>query len=104
MVSYPAAALHAPMALCLSSGIMAIDHAVEVLCGSPPHLVGDAMKLSALLALITYLPRTKQVADDLPSRLHYQIGAWLADHSRMRTQRLRPATPALPSHALPYEL
>ena len=100
----PTATLHTPMTLWLSSGVMAIDHALEVLCGSPPHLVGDAMKLSALLALITYLPRTKQAADDLPSRLHCQIGAWLADHSPMRTQPLRPATPVLPSHALAYEL
>ncbi len=100
----PAATVHAPMALWLSSGIMAIDHALEVLCGSPLHLVGDAMKLSALLALFTNLPRTLQAPDDLETRLRCQIAAWLVDHSPMRTQPLRPATPALPSHALAYEL
>ncbi len=100
----PAATVHTPMALWLSSGIMAIDHALEVLCGSPPHLVGDAMKLSALLALFTNLPRTQQAPDDLETRLRCQIAAWLADHSPIRTQPLRPATPALPSHALAYEL
>ena len=100
----PAATLHTPMALWLSSGIMAIDHALEVLCGSPPHLVGDALKLAALRALFTNLPRTLQTPDDLETRLLCQIAAWLADHSPIRTQSLRPATPALPSHALAYEL
>ncbi len=100
----PTATVHTPMALWLSSGIMAIDHALEVLCGSPPHMVGDAMKLSALLALFTNLPRTLQAPDDLETRLRCQIAAWLADHSPIRTQPLRPATPALPSHALAYEL
>jgi alcohol dehydrogenase class IV len=100
----PAATVHTPMALWLSSGIMAIDHALEVLCGSSPHLVGDAMKLSALLALFTNLPRTLQAPDDLETRLRCQLAAWLADHSPIRTQPLRPATPALPSHALAYEL
>src|SRR6266446_3357729 len=94
----PAATVRTPMALWLSSGIMAIDHALEVLCGSPLHLLGDAMKLSALLALFTNLPRTLQAPDDLETRLRCQIAAWLADHSPIRTQPLRPATPALPSH------
>ena len=100
----PAATVHTPMALWLSSGIMAIDHALEVLCGSPPHLVGDAMKLAALRALFTNLPGTLQTPDDLETRLLCQIAAWLVDHSPMRTQSLRSASPALPSHALAYEL
>ncbi len=100
----PVATVHTPMALWLSSGIMAIDHALEVLCGSPPHLVGDAMKLSALQTLFANLPRTLQAPDDLENRLRCQIAAWLADHSPMRTQPLRPKTPALPSHGLAYEL
>jgi alcohol dehydrogenase class IV len=100
----PTATVHTPMALWLSSGIMAIDHALEVLCGSPPHMVGDAMKLSALLALFTNLPRTLQAPDDLETRLRCQIAAWLVDHSPMRTQSLRPATAVLLSHALAYEL
>jgi maleylacetate reductase len=100
----PAVTVHTPMALWLSSGVMAIDHALEVLCDSPAHLVGDAMKLSALLALFTNLPRTLQAPNDLETRLRCQIAAWLADHSPMRTQSVRPATAVLPSHALAYEL
>jgi len=100
----PAVTAHTPMALWLSSGVMAIDHALEVLCDSPAHLVGDAMKLAALRTLFTNLPRTLQTPDDLATRLRCQIAAWLADHSPMRTQSLRPGTTVLPSHALAYEL
>ena len=100
----PRPTLSTPMSLWLSSGIMAIDHAVEVLCGSPAHAVGDAIKLSALSTLFTYLPRSRRDPDDLEVRLQCQLGAWLADHSPLRTQSLRSTPPALPSHALAYEL
>jgi alcohol dehydrogenase class IV len=40
----------------------------------------------------------------LEVRLRCQLGAWLADHSPLRTQSLRSTAPALPSHALAYEL
>ena len=100
----PAVTLATPMPLWLSSGIMAIDHAIEVLCASPAHAVGDAIKLSALMALFTDLPRSKRASGNLDVRLRCQLGAWLADHSPLRTQSLRATTPALPSHALAYEL
>jgi alcohol dehydrogenase class IV len=99
----PAVTLDTPLSLWLSSGIMAIDHAVEVLCSSAAHFLGDAMKLSALQELITYLPRTIHAGDDLRNRLRCQIGAWLADHSPVRTQPLKPRVTVLPSHALAYE-
>jgi maleylacetate reductase len=76
----PSATLATPMALWLSSGIMAIDHALEVLCASPTHVVGDAIKLSALTVLFAYLPRSKRAPGDLEVRLRCQLGAWLADH------------------------
>jgi maleylacetate reductase len=100
----PCATLSTPMRLWLSSGIMAIDHAVEVLCASPAHAVGDVIKLSALTILFTDLPRSKRAPGDLEVRLRCQLGAWLADHSPLRTPSLRSAAPALPSHALAYEL
>jgi alcohol dehydrogenase class IV len=100
----PTVTLQTPMTLWLSSGVMAIDHAVEVLCASPAHLVGDAMKISALTRLLTCLPRTKLAPDGLEARLQCQIGAWLADHSPLRTQSPGSKSPALPSHALAYEL
>jgi maleylacetate reductase len=100
----PSATLATPMPLWLSSGIMAIDHAVEVLCGSPAHAVGDVIKLSALTALLTGLPRSKRAPGDLEVRLRCQLAAWLADHSPLRTQSLGSTVPSLPSHALAYEL
>ena len=62
------------------------------------------LKLAALRQLLTQLPRTQQVPEDLEARLHCQAGAWLADHSPLRAQSLLPAATALPSHALAYEL
>ena len=100
----PSATLATPMSLWLSSGIMAIDHAMEVLCASPAHVVGDTIKLSALTMLFTYLLRSKIAPGDLEVRLRCQLGAWLADHSPVRTQSFRSMAPALPSHALAYEL
>ena len=86
----------------LACGVTAIDHAVEVFCSSPLHVVGDALKLAALRQLLTQLPRTQQVPEDLEARLHCQVGARLADHSPLRAQSLLPAATALPSHALVY--
>jgi len=100
----PTTTLETPPRLWLASGVMAIDHAVEVFCASPTHLVGDALKLTALRELLTYLPRTQQAPHDLDARLHCQVGAWLADHSPLRAQPLMPTATALPSHALAYEL
>jgi len=100
----PTVALNTPMTLWLSSGVMAIGHAVEVLCASPAHLVGDALKTLGLRLLITHLPHTGQASNDLEARLRCQVGAWLVDHSPLRTHSAGPATPALPSHALAYEL
>ena len=100
----PVATLETPMSLWLASGVMAIDHAVEVFCGSPKHLVGDTLKLASLQELLTYLPRTLEAPEDLEARLRCQVAAWQADHSPLRAQPLAPVTVALHSHALAYEL
>lgn len=100
----PTLTMETPIRLWLASGVMAIDHAVEVFCSSLAHLVGDALKLAALRYLLPSLPRTQQVPDDLDARLYCQVGAWLADHSPLRAQSLLSTTTALPSHALAYEL
>ncbi len=100
----PMMTMSTPMTLWLSSGVMAINHAVEVLCSSAPHLFGDAIKVRALSTLLSYLPRTMQRANDLQARLHCQIASWLADHSPLRTPAFKSVAAALPSHALAYEL
>jgi len=100
----PLATMDTPMRLWLASGVMAIDHAVEVLCASPPHPVGDILKLAAARELIGNLPLTRQVPTDADARVRCQVAAWMADHSPLRAQPLEPAAAALPSHALAYEL
>jgi alcohol dehydrogenase class IV len=100
----PTVTVETPPHLWLASGVMAIDHAAEVFCASPVHPVGDALKLASLRYLLTYLPHTQQILDDLEARLYCQVGAWLADHSPLRTQALLPTATVLPSHALAYEL
>jgi maleylacetate reductase len=100
----PTATVETPPFLWFASGAMTIDHAVEVFCASPAHLVGDILKLTALHELLTYLPRTQQASGDLDARLHCQLGAWFADHSPLRAQPLLATPTALPSHALAYDL
>jgi alcohol dehydrogenase class IV len=100
----PTVTVETPTHLWLASGVMAIDHAVEVFCAASAHLVGDLLKVTALRELLAHLPRTQQAPQDLDARLHCQLGAWLADHSPLRVQPLLPTPPALPSHALAYDL
>ncbi len=100
----PAMTTSAPEALWLASGVMAIAHAVEVYWASPPHLVGDALKLASAKVLLAHLPRTRLESDNLEERLRCQVAAWMADHSPLRTQPLSTAPGALPVHALAYEL
>ncbi len=100
----PQATADTPEGLWLASGVMAVDHAVEVYVTSPAHLVGDALKRHALWELITWLPCTRINPSDMDARLRCQVAAWLSDHSPLRTQPLAPAPAALPSHSLAYEL
>jgi alcohol dehydrogenase class IV len=93
-----------PRALWLSSGVMAVDHAVEVFCTSPPHLIGDTLKIGSLQQLFNYLTRTAQKPEELEARLRCQVAGWQADHSPLRAQPLSAASAPLYSHALAYEL
>ena len=93
-----------PPSLWFASGIMAIDHAVEVFCASPSHVVGDSLKLAALQTLLGNLPATHTGTGTREARLRCQVAAWQADHSPLRTQPLQPQPTALHSHALAYEL
>ena len=102
----PEATLATPPGLWLSSGVMALDHAIEVFCAASPHPVGDVLKISAARALLTYLPQTYDAPADLDARAGAQVAAWMADHSPLRALALAlaPAPAALPSHAIAYEL
>jgi len=93
-----------PIPLWLGSGVTALSHALEVLCASPPHPVGDTLKLAAARELFDALPATQQSPRDAQARLRCQVAAWMCDHSPLRAQLLHATPVSLPSHALAYEL
>jgi maleylacetate reductase len=73
----PAATLETPMELILSTGMRAMDHAVERWCSIRPHPLADGLALQAMGMLAANLPAIKARPDDLEPRLNCQIAAWL---------------------------
>jgi len=86
----PAMTLHTPERLWLSTGIRAVDHAVEAICARNAQPFLDALGLRALKQLAGSLARVGSQAIDpscpesLQGRLDCQIGAWLAAMSIRR--------------------
>ena len=74
----PAVTLHTPQDLWLSTGIRAVDHAVETICAVNHLPYSDALCLRALQMLGDALPRCKERPDDLEARLDTQVAAWMA--------------------------
>ncbi len=74
----PRLTVHTPDWLWLSTGIRAVDHAVETICSRAPQPFTDATCLHALAMLDRSLRRNKERPDDLDARLDSQLGAWLA--------------------------
>jgi maleylacetate reductase len=77
----PAATLETPMELMLSTGMRAMDHAVERWCSIRPHPLGDGLALQAMGMLAGNLPAIKARPDDLEPRLTCQLAAWLTQVS-----------------------
>ena len=73
----PAATLDTPMELMLSTGMRAMDHAVERWCSIRPHPLGDGLALQAMGMLAANLPAVRTRPDDLEARLNCQLAAWL---------------------------
>lgn len=74
----PALTVHTPMELWLSTGVRALDHAVETLCSSAPMALADAGALHAIRLLGQSLLRNKSEPEDLASRLDSQTAIPLA--------------------------
>jgi alcohol dehydrogenase class IV len=74
----PAISVHTPDWLWLSTGIRAVDHAVETVCSRSPQPFTDATALYGLKMLGESLPRNLANPDDLEARLASQLGVWLA--------------------------
>ena len=73
-----ATTVHTPEWLFLSTGIRAVDHAVEDICSINPTPFSDGASLHALRLLARGLPAVKADPDDLEARLDCQLGAWMS--------------------------
>jgi maleylacetate reductase len=74
----PAATMATPMDLMLSTGVKAVDHAVERLCAPQAHPFVLGTATEALKLLSAALPRHKAKPDDMETRLNLQFGMWLS--------------------------
>lgn len=74
----PAVTVHTPDRLWLSTGIRAVDHAVETVCSRRPNPFTDATCLHALTMLARSLRANREAPGDMEARLDSQLGVWLA--------------------------
>jgi len=81
----PEATVFTPEELWLSTGIRALDHAVEGFLYGGEHPVTDVTGLEGAKRLMEYLPRSKQEPEDLDIRSELQIAAWLAYFGPLNT-------------------
>jgi maleylacetate reductase len=74
----PAASVPTPEWLFLSTGIRAIDHAVEDICSINGQPISEGAAYHALRLLGKGLPGVKGDSHDRDARLDCQIGAWMS--------------------------
>jgi maleylacetate reductase len=74
----PAATLDTPLELLLSTGMKAVDHAVERLCSLQATPFTDATAGQALTLLTRALPAIQAAPEHLGARLEGQLGMWLS--------------------------
>src|SRR6266699_6622371 len=70
--------LGTPMQLWLSTGIRALDHAVEGFLAEGEHPFNDVMALEAIRRLFDSLPRARASPADLDVRTENQLAAWFS--------------------------
>jgi len=74
----PEVTVFTPEKLWLSTGIRALDHAVEGFLYGGDHLVTDVTGLEGARRLRESLPLSRRKPEDLETRLELQLAAWLA--------------------------
>jgi maleylacetate reductase len=74
----PDASVHTPEWLFLSTGIRAVDHAVEDICSVNGQPICEGAAYHALRVLGKGLPGVKTDPEDREARLDCQIGAWMS--------------------------
>jgi len=72
----PALTIHTPEWLWFSTGVRALDHALEALGSTHSNHFCDGIAGSALRLLGSALPQVKADGTDLDARLRCQVGAW----------------------------
>jgi len=70
--------LATPMTLWLSTGVRALDHAVEGFLAEGEHPFSDVMALDAVRRLFDSLPRAKAAPGDPKVRTENQLAAWFS--------------------------
>ncbi len=70
--------LNTPQHLWLSTGIRALDHAVEGFLADGDHPFSDTMALEAVRRLFRTLPEAKERPNDLGARTKNQLAAWFS--------------------------
>src|ERR687894_1620955 len=79
------ATLYTPEKLWLSTGIRALDHAIEGFLAKGAHPVEDVMGLEGARRLVAYLPRSKETPEDAGVRHELQLAAWMAYFGPLNT-------------------
>jgi maleylacetate reductase len=77
--------LFTPEKLWLSTGIRALDHAVEGFLGPKEHPIEDVMGLEGARRLVAYLPRSKEAPEDVEVRHELQLASWMAYFGPLNT-------------------
>lgn len=72
----PGATLNTPLRLLLTTGVRAIDHAVEAFCSASANPMTEAYALSAARLLSATLPAMKAAPENLTHRQLAQFGMW----------------------------
>jgi maleylacetate reductase len=81
----PQSTVFTPKKLWLSTGVRALDHAVEGYLYGGDHPITDVTGLEGARRLMEYLPLSKRAPEDLEARLDLQLAAWLAYFGPMNT-------------------
>src|SRR5919107_3917098 len=85
VVLAPEATIFTPEKLWLSTGIRALDHAVEGLLYGGEHPVTDVTGAEGARRLVAYLPRSREEPEDVQVRGELQVAAWLASFGPLNT-------------------
>ena len=81
----PEVTVFTPERLWLSTGIRALDHAVEGFLYGGPHPITDVTGLEGMRRLMELLSRSKKEPEDLEVRGELQIAAWLSYFAPLNT-------------------